>query len=154
MTTRVIRSVGLASRHVSKLPKGASRVHHAVNNLASAPGTRLLYFGDYVTSALWGNEDAKCHWVDESHEDPLPRPDVHPYDLVVATSGKLRPYIVKKHIDTLADEVVYAVVGWNSSDVRRGTDRELGRLSHRYSCIARFELLDWDEGLGVFVLAK
>lgn len=152
---RVTEAASKARFGVSRLPPAAPRLHHFLNNLASAPDTGLLHVGRGVSCVAWGNEHARVHWLDEGEPGDVARPDVAPYTLVVADRGAVRPRMLSHHADALADEFVLAVPGWaTSSSARAKVRRELGGL-HRWDVVMRVELFDpaWtsDDWDGVFV---
>lgn len=162
MVSYVSRSFGLASCRVSKLPVNASRIHHLVNNLASQPKARMLYVGTGVSAALWDNSDTRVHWVDEDLDlgDVPPRPDVHPYNLVIVDKKLLRPGVLYNRNDKLDPEFIFVVLGWNSSDISRGVERELKRIESTWDCVYHVAVNDnedrcgWDDGVAAFVMQR
>ena len=157
--THTASSIGRAGMMASKLPQHAAKVHHALNNFASRADTRLLHIGHSMPYVIWENEHVKAHWIDDDFENAPPRPDIYPYTLVIIDAPKLRPLILKHHVDKLSDEFVFAVNNWKSPEMRRGVDRELKRFD-AWDVVSRMEFMadddpsGWKDGLAVFVMVR
>ncbi len=149
----VAQSLAKSRIGLSSLPKQAMRLHHMMNNLASRPDTRLLHIGHDVSYALWGNEHARVHWVDEDVDEFQHRPDIAPYNLVIVDhSSKRRPFRpIKRQVDNLDTTFVYFVNGWGKAEVRKGVRRDLASLE-RWDSLLEVEAPN--EHFGVFVLQK
>jgi hypothetical protein len=155
----IAQSIGKADVLTSNLPPNASKTKHFLNNVVSRPDTRLLHIGNCISYSLWGHDKLRAHWIDDDFEHAPPRPDVYPYTVVTIDAHKLRAGILRHHAESLANEFIFCVDGWNSQEIRRGVDRELNRLD-KWELLTRVEVHDtnningWEYGLGVFALGS
>ena len=152
----VAQSISRGCLRRSRLPENSSRLHHALNNLAGAPRTKLLFIGEDISYTLYGNSHINdITWFDEISPNQMDHAILKAeYNLVVGQQHDFRYEVVRSIKDKFAKKTILATIHSKHHDPRH-MDRALLRFDG-IRIVSKTTIYDkgntdgWGEGLTVY----
>lgn len=156
----VSQSISRATLRRSKLPQNATCLQHAVNNLASASKTKLLYVGDGLSYAVYENDHIETiTWLDEDLtraqlDAYIFRPE---YNLIVANQHMFKTSLLKILQNHLSKKTLLVVLGSRFYSSNEIIARSLVYNDH-VKIVSKLEINDrnndigWGDGMTIFDL--
>ena len=156
----VSQGVSRGSMLRSKLPPRATRLQHTVNNIASAPGTKLLYIGEGLPYALTGNNHIQTiTWIDEDMTRTeldafIFRPE---YNLIIVHQHMIKTSLMKTLNQHLAKKTLLVILGSRFYSNNEIISRSL-TYNDNVKVVSKLEVRDrdnsdgWGDGVTIFDL--
>ena len=144
--------IARSSLYRSRLPTASTRIQHLVNNLANKKDSKMLYLGPDLSYALYGNDNAQVHWIDEEDskyttENLVMRNGLSEYNLIIASEHMYRTSLLPSIQRKLAQTVIIAVTGSKAFDTKKIIDKSIQNVP-TLRVMSRVEICDYKDSMG------